>query len=136
MNDHSGSDNPGPAGPSVAEVEAAIRGLAQAGHRYDLPPESIEVTFEQPTQILPMRMYNPYGNDPLTATGEIEAWPVRAWVKQVEHRDDTPEDDTYYGGCLGHLNSSWPYDGLYMFFRDDSGAWTFKSTTAKAGDCG
>ena len=126
----------GPSGPSIPEVESIIVGQLKAGAPYPLGEDSVEVVFEKPTQILPMVMYNPYANDPLTATGEVPAWPVRAWVRSVTHRDDTPEDDTYYAGCLAHLNSSWPYDSLYMFWRGQSGEWTFTTTTAKAGDCG
>ena len=126
----------GPAGPSVAEVESIIRGIAQAGHETWLGPESMEVSFEKPTKVLPMRMYNPYEADPLTATGEVQAWPVLAWTKIVNHRDDTPADDTSYGGCLGHLNSWWPYDSLYMFFRGQSGEWTFLTSTDDAKECG
>jgi hypothetical protein len=126
----------GPAGPSVAEVEAIIRGQAQAGHETWLGPESIAVTFERPTQVMPMVMYNPYEADPLTATGKVEAWPVRAWTKIVNNKDTTPDDDTKYGGCLAHLNSFFPYDSLYMFFRGQSGEWTFLTSSAKPGDCG
>ena len=126
----------GPAGPSVAEIESIIRGQAQANHQTWLGPESIEVIFERPTQVLPMVMYDPYAGDPLHAGGPIEAWPVRAWVKIIDHKDATPEDDTKYAGCLGHLNSWWPYDDLHMFYRDQTGAWAYRTSGAKPGDCG
>jgi hypothetical protein len=126
----------GPAGPSVAEVESIIRGQLQAQAPYPLPAEAVEVLFERQTQVMPMVMYNPYEADPLTATGKVETWPVRAWVKAITHRDATPEDDTNWGGCLGHLNSYWPYDSLYMFFRGQSGEWTFLTSSANPGDCG
>ena len=126
----------GPAGPSVAEVESIIRGIEQAGHETWLGPESMEVTFEQPTKILPMRQYDPYAADPLDASGPVPAWPVLAWVKTVNHRDDTPEDDTTFGGCLGHQNDWWPYDSLFMFFRGDSGEWTYLTSTDDDGECG
>lgn len=127
---------PRPAGPSVAQVESIIRGHQQSYHETWLGPESIEVTFERPTRVLPMRMYDPYAADPLSAAGPVPAWPVLAWVKSVNHRDDTPEDDTDYAGCLGHLNSWWPYDTLYMFFRGHSGEWTFLTSSDEDGECG
>ena len=123
-------------GPAVADVEDAIRASLQANHLPALPPESIEVTFEQPTLVLSKVSYDPYANDPLHAGGAIDAWPVRAWVKYVNNHDATPADDTHYGGCDGHLDAVWPHDMLYMFFRDATGAWSFKGTNAKPGDCG
>ena len=124
-----------PAGPTVAEVEAIIRGGLQAQHQSWLGPESIEVIFERPTQVLSSVQYDPYGNDPLHAGGPIEAWPVRAWVKYISHQDATPEDDTRYTGCDAHLDQTWPHDSLYMFFRSSTGSWDFRSTSAKPGDC-
>ena len=122
----------GPVGPSVADVESIIRGGLQAGHLAWLGPESIEVIFEQPTQVLPMVQYDPYAADPLHAGGAIEAWPVRAWTKSINHHDATPEDDTRYAGCDGHLDHAWPHDGIYMFFRSAAGGWDFKTTPPSA----
>jgi hypothetical protein len=123
----------GPAGPSVAEVESIIRGLLQAQAPYPLPAEAVQVSFEQPTQVLPMVMYDPYEGDPLHAGGPVEAWPVRAWVKSVTVRDATPEDDTDFGGCLGHRNSWWPYDTIYMFNRGLSGEWVMTTSSVTPG---
>lgn len=127
-----------PAGPSVADVESIIRTIAQAHHEPWLGPESIAVTFEQPTQVLPAVKYDPNAADPLNAGGAIDAWPVRAWTKIVNNHDATPADDTHYAGCDGHLDSAWPHDMMYMFFQSAAGGWTFKSTPVKAGswDCG
>jgi hypothetical protein len=123
----------GPAGPSVAEVESIIRGLLQAQAPYPLPAEAVQVSFEQPTQVLPMVMYDPYEGDPLHAGGPVEAWPVRAWVKAVTVRDATPEDDTDFAGCLGHRNSWWPYDTIYMFNRGLSGEWVMTTSSVTPG---
>src|SRR5690349_8221436 len=49
-----------PAGPSVAEVETIIRDGLQAQHLPSLGPDSIAVTFEQPTQVLAPVSYDPY----------------------------------------------------------------------------
>lgn len=125
-----------PSGPSVAEVEKIIREQHQARHETWLGPESIEVVFERPTKILSMRKYDPYAADPLNAAGAVPAWPVTAWIKVVNHRDATPEDDTDYDGCLGHRNSWWPYDTLYMFFRGYSGEWTYFTSSDERGECG
>jgi hypothetical protein len=126
----------GPAGPGVADVEAMLRGAAQADHEPWLGPESVEVVFDQPTQVLGVTQYDPYANDPSHAGGPIDAWPVRAWYHVVNHHDSTPEDDTRYEGCEAHLDHVWPHDSLIMVFRDATGAWTFKTATAKPGDCG
>jgi hypothetical protein len=119
-----------PAGPSVADVEKIIRDGLQAQHLAFLGPESIEVIFEQPTQVLAPVSYDPYAADPLHAGGAIQAWPVRAWVKSINHHDTTPADDTHYAGCDGHLDSVWPHDQLYMFYASDAGGWAFKTTPA------
>jgi hypothetical protein len=124
-----------PKGPSVATVQRIIKGGLQAQHESWLGPESIEVTFTRKTQVRKPVKYDPYANDPNSATGPVRAWPVRAWVTYVNHHDETPEDDTRYTGCSGHLDETWPHDSLYMFFKDTRGHWTYLSSSAKPGVC-
>ncbi len=119
-----------PAGPTVGEVEAMVRDVHQARHESWQTPEDVVVTFEQPTRILPMRKYDPYEADPLNAGGPVPAWPVLMWVKVVNNGDTT------YDGCLGHLNSFFPFDNLVMVFRGASGEWTFLTSTDDDGECG
>ena len=116
----------------MAEIEAIIRGIHQGRHESWLDPESMEVTLREADQ----GEYDPYAADPLNAGGPVPAWPVLAYVKVVNHRDDTPADDTNYDGCLGHLNSWWPHDTLIMFFRGDSGEWTYLTSTDDRKECG
>jgi hypothetical protein len=115
----------GPQGPSVAEVEQIIRAQLQAGAPAYLGPSAVEVIFEQPTQVLPQTQWDTDG--PNNSTGVTDAFPVRAWVKSITHRDSTPDDDTRYFGCDGHLDHTWPHDSLYYFYPSPAGGWTFKT---------
>lgn len=128
----------GPAGPSVQEAEAMIVAQEQSNHQAWLGPESIEVVFDQPTQIGQRVKYDPYGADPNHAGGPIDAWPARMYFHSIDHHHTNPADDqVHYGGCEGHLDHAWPHDSLVMFFRDTNGAWTFRSTPAtQFGGCG
>ena len=81
--------------------------------------------FEQPTQVLAQTQWDTDG--PNNSTGVIDAFPVRAWVKSITHRDATPDDDTRYFGCDGHLDHAWPHDQLYYFYPSEAGGWAFKT---------
>lgn len=115
-----------PAGPSVAEVEAIVRGQEQAGAPAYLQPEDVEVIFDRPTKILGRIKYDADG-DPNNGSGPINAWPARVYGRAITHRDSTPEDDTHYLGCLAHQNRAWPYDSIYYFFKSEAGGWEFRS---------
>ena len=114
-----------PAGPSVAEVEQDITAQLKAGAPSYLGPDAVEVVFEQPTQVLAQTQGDTDG--PNNSTGVIDAFPVRAWVKSITHRDATPDDDTRYFGCDGHLDHAWPHDQLYYFYPSEAGGWEFKT---------
>jgi hypothetical protein len=61
----------------------------------------------------------------LSAAAAVSVSPV------TPHLACTPEDDTHYAGCNGHLFTVWPYDKLYYVYTSVAGGWE-----PKAGDAG
>lgn len=122
----------GAGGPSPAQVEAAIAGVLRERRDSYLPESAVEVRFDRPTQVLPQRTWD---FDPSTSLGEMPVYPVRAWVTVITHRDDTPEDDTRYQGCNGHLDSTWPYDSVFLFYESSAGGWEWRTDTARGVGC-
>lgn len=120
----------GPQGPTVQEVESIIVAGQKAQAPAYLGPDAVEVIFDQPTQVLPVTQWDANGN-PLDGA-EVQAWPVRAWYRSITHRDSTPDDDTRYYGCEGHLDHAWPHDQILYFFQSAAGGWDFRAGSASS----
>ena len=101
------------------DLEAAWR---SANTTVSGEPYPIDATFDPATEVLAPVAWDADGDPNNGGGGEVKAWPVRVWATYVVDKGDgTPDDDTFYAGCLGDRNTTGDTQKriVYMVPQDD-----------------
>lgn len=109
--------------PTADQVEADLKaGWSAANTTVSGQPYPIEATFDPATEVLSPVTWDADGDPNNGGGGEVKAWPVRVWATYVVDKGDgTPDDDTFYAGCLGDQNTRGDTSNriIYMVPQDD-----------------